>query len=160
MIIQGGATVEEKQGETTGTELTSGETRHGKTILLVDDDGTSLERLKAILERRGYRVVAEQDPRNALALMRDGTRPIDLVITDYRMPNMDGLEFSRALKRAAPGTPLILITAHSDIESYLKAVNIGVLEYINKPVVANELLRIVGVTLDRRIDGGMSGGVV
>ena len=125
----------------------------GKTILLVDDDLISLVRLKMILERRGYRVIAEPEARLALALIQNRMQEIDLVITDYRMPDMDGLEFSLALKHASPGTPLILITAHSDIESYLKAISIGVLEYINKPVIANELLRIVNAVLDRNKDG-------
>ncbi len=148
-----GAAAEEKRGEITGAERVSCDTQRGKTILLVDDDRNSLERLKVLLERRGYGVIAESDARTALALMHSKAQPIHLVITDYRMPSMDGLEFSCALKSTSPDTPLILITAYSDIESYLKAVNIGVLEYINKPVIANELLRIVGAALDRCADG-------
>ncbi len=126
--------------------------RPARTVLLVDDDRTSLERIAAMLERRGYRTIALTSAPAALALVRDGSHPVDLVITDYRMPEMDGLEFSRALQRLSPALPLILITAHSDVESYLKALNAGVLEYINKPVVAQELLRIVAFTLDRRKD--------
>ncbi len=145
----------ENNGEMQGIKHVSPEDQRGKAILLLDDDGTSLQRMQVLLERRGYRVIAEQDSRNALALMQNGTHPIDLVITDYRMPNMDGLEFSRALKRSSPETPLILITAHSDIESYLKAADIGVREYINKPIIANELLRIVSIMLERRNDGSI-----
>ena len=99
-----------------------------KTILLVDDDAAGREKISAILARHGYVVVDRPDAASALAAARETASRIDLVITDYRMPNMDGLEFAQELKRAMPGTPLILITAHTDIKSYLEALNIGVFE--------------------------------
>jgi len=124
-----------------------------KTILLVDDEGAGREKIAAILGRHGYAVVSLPDAASALALVQDRTPPIDLVITDYRMPNMDGFEFALELKRSMPGTPLILITAHTDIKSYLKALNVGVFEYLNKPIIAHELLRIVSEALKQREEG-------
>ena len=136
-----------------GSEGIFGIERSVKTILLVDDDGTSREKIGTILGRHGYVVIGRSDAASALAAARDMTSPIDLVITDYRMPNMDGLEFAVELKRSMPGTPLILITGHTDIKSYLEALNIGVFEYLNKPIIAHELLRIVSLALEQRKDG-------
>ena len=138
----------ENIGSASGTD--AGPAR--RTILLVDDDAAGREKISAILARHGYVVVDRPDAASALAAARETASRIDLVITDYRMPNMDGLEFAQELKRAMPGTPLILITAHTDIKSYLEALNIGIFEYLNKPIIAHELLRIVTMALDRRMD--------
>jgi two-component system response regulator (stage 0 sporulation protein F) len=147
------AKVDEKLKDSTGSDGGGVAEPAKRTILLVDDEGASREKIGAILGRHGYVVIDRPDAVSALAVARDMTSPIDLVITDYRMPNMDGLEFAQELKRAMPGTPLILITGHSDIRSYLEALNIGVFEYLNKPIIANELLRIVSLALKQRKDG-------
>ena len=152
--------MDEKFKESRGADGIFGAKRAAKTILLVDDEGTSREKIGAILGRQGYVVFERPDAASALAVVRNRTSPIDLVITDYRMPHMDGLEFAVELKRALPGTPLILITGHTDIKSYLEALNIGVFEYLNKPIIANELLRIVRLALQQRKDGSDSADLV
>ena len=69
-----------------------------KTILLVDDEKEILTSLGEILDRFGYTVIARTEAQAALSVVRDGAK-IDLVITDYRMPGMDGLEFLNALRQ-------------------------------------------------------------
>ena len=66
---------------------------------------------------------------------------------------MDGLEFILAAKRILPSAPVIMLTAYGDVETYLKAFNLGVFEYINKPVRAKELGRIVQAALDNSESG-------
>ena len=123
-----------------------------KTLLLVDDEPEILKCLGDTLNRFGYKVIARPDGQSALSVIRDGTR-VDLVITDYRMPGMDGLEFILAAKRILPSAPVIMLTAYGDVETYLKAFNLGVFEYINKPVGAKELGRIVQAALDNSESG-------
>jgi DNA-binding NtrC family response regulator len=118
-----------------------------KTILLVDDEKEILTSLGEILVRFGYTVIARTEAQAALSVVRDGAK-IDLVITDYRMPGMDGLEFLHALRQMDASVPVIVLTAYGAVESYLKSLSLGVFEYINKPIKAKELGRIVQAAID------------
>jgi two-component system response regulator HydG len=68
---------------------------------------------------------------------------MDLVITNDKMPGMDGQEFLTALRKQAHSVPVILLTEHADINAYLKALNLGAYDYVSKPVGMNELNAIV-----------------
>lgn len=118
-----------------------------KTLLLVDDELENLRSLGEILNRFGYKVITKSDAQSALAVFREGT-DVDLVITDYRMPVMDGLEFLNALRQIKPSLPVVMLTAYGAVETYLKSLSLGVFEYVNKPVKAKELGRIVQAALD------------
>lgn len=118
-----------------------------KTLLLVDDELENLRSVGEILNRFGYKVIAKPDAQSALSVVQDGTR-IDLVITDYRMPKMNGLDFLIQLKQMLPLVPVIMLTAYGAVETYLKSLSLGVFEYVNKPVNARELGRIVKAALD------------
>jgi len=118
-----------------------------KTILLVDDELEILKSLGEILTRFGYQVIAKQAAQEALASVKDGAN-IDLVITDYRMPGMDGLEFLNALRQMDPSVPVIMLTAYGAVESYLKSLSLGVFEYVNKPIKAKDLGRIVQAAIN------------
>lgn len=124
-----------------------------KTILLVDDEIEILKSLGEVLSRFGYRVIAQSDAASALSLLRKGEH-VDLVITDYRMPGMDGLEFLNALRSIDAGVPVIMLTAYGAVESYLKSISLGIFEYVNKPVKAKELGRVVKAALDSADSGG------
>jgi DNA-binding NtrC family response regulator len=64
------------------------------------------------------------------------------------MPGMDGLEFLNALRQKDPAVPVIMLTAYGAVESYLKSLSLGVFEYVNKPIKAKDLGRVVQAAID------------
>ena len=113
-----------------------------KTILVVDDDSENVRNYCEILIDLDYRVIARRDVDAALSLIRNNTA-VDLVITDYRMPGKSGLDFLVELRQLRPSLPVIMITAHANIETYLHSISLGAFEFVNKPIKKIELERIV-----------------
>jgi class 3 adenylate cyclase/CheY-like chemotaxis protein len=111
----------------------------GRTILVVDDTPQTVRLLEAMLTPQGYTVLAASSGKEALGLV--GTRPIDLVLLDILMPDMDGYEVCRRL-REDPGTvalPVVMITSMGDQEK-LRALEAGADDFIPKPFDRAELL--------------------
>jgi len=123
-----------------------------KTILLVDDEPENRRSYEEILNDLGYEVIAEADGESALSVVRAGAR-IDLVITDYRMPGMSGLEFITQLRRYLLSVPVIMITAFGGIGTYFQSLSLGVFEYVNKPVTKEEFERIVMAAIANSLPG-------
>lgn len=113
-----------------------------RSILVVDDELGNRRLYCEILSDLGYNVIDGPDGAFALSVIREGTE-IDLVITDYRMPDMNGLELVMALRQVLPSVPVIMITAYASIENYFQSMNLGVFEYVNKPVAKREFERVV-----------------
>lgn len=108
------------------------------TVLLVDDDEGMRHLLKRILERAGCVTAVANNGRDALERFRE--RPIDLVITDMVMPEMDGIELIRALTAERPDLPIIAISGVHDWANYLSmAITLGAKAGIQKPVSAADL---------------------
>jgi DNA-binding NtrC family response regulator len=118
-----------------------------KTILLVDDEPDILKILFDILEPSGYAIVSKPDAESALSVIREG-KQIDLMITDLRMPGMSGSELTAIVRQILPSVPIIMLTGYGSVETYLKSMSSGAFEYINKPVQAIELRRIVKKALE------------
>jgi CheY-like chemotaxis protein len=116
-----------------------------KKILLVNDEPAILTVLELLLNKFGYMVVLKSNAESALFLIREGVN-VDLVITDYRMQGMNGVEFVRQLRQILPSVPVLMLTGDSPVEIEPR---LGVVELINKPVAGKELDRIVKVALDR-----------
>lgn len=112
-----------------------------KSILVVDDEENARIALSKILSREGYAVASASNGFEALNYLRG--KDVDLVITDINMPEMNGMEFLRELGRFHPATNVIMITAYGEVESYIEAMDLGVFEYINKPVKIDELKKII-----------------
>jgi two-component system response regulator HydG len=118
-----------------------------KTILVVDDEPENRRMYSEILSDLGYRVIDEPDGASALSDIRLGEK-IDLVITDYKMPGMNGLELVAALRNILPSSPVLMLTAYTSIENFIQSLSLGVFEYINKPVGTSEFIRIVRMALN------------
>jgi DNA-binding NtrC family response regulator len=117
-----------------------------KTILLVDDDAGNRDIMSEMLSDMGYQVLPGEDAATALSIIQQST-VIDLVITDYQMPDMNGLDLAMALRQILPAVPVIMVTAYSSIENYFRSMSLGVFEYVNKPINTKEFKRVVRAAL-------------
>ncbi|PKO84046.1 MAG: two-component system response regulator GlrR [Betaproteobacteria bacterium HGW-Betaproteobacteria-11] len=126
--------------------------RERASILLVDDDADLLRLLAIRLEAAGYAVVTAGKAEHALAMI--ASEPPRLVITDLRMPGMDGSALFEAIRAAYPALPVIILTAHGTIPDAIAATNRGVFGYLTKPYEAKVLLEQVDKAL-RLSSGGL-----
>ena len=112
---------------------------HGRHILYVDDDESQVFLIKRMLERWGYRVSAYLEQREALDALLADAPSFDLVVTDFNMPGLSGLEVARAIRDARPDLPVILISGYITDELRAQAEAVGVRELIAKPHEVEEL---------------------
>jgi DNA-binding NtrC family response regulator len=116
-------------------------------ILIVDDDRGTLNALKAGLISHGHRVLVADDGPLALRIIEvsyEGGDPVDLVVSDLRMPEMNGLELIQASRRICPQTAHILMTAYGGGDVKTAAENIERCAYIEKPFNPERLLEMIG----------------
>jgi two-component system response regulator AtoC len=112
-----------------------------KQILVVDDEPNLRRVLRAQLERDGYDVHTAEDGEQAIALLRDNH--LDLVITDLRMPKLDGMELLRRIVSSEDAVPVVMITAHGTVDTAVEALKTGAFDYITKPFDQAEVRTIV-----------------
>ena len=116
-------------------------------ILIVDDERDMLALLKRIItEKTEYEVTAEHDPVRAIEIIH--TEPFDLVITDLKMPKMDGIALLEEIKRVQPSSDIIIMTAYATIETAVEATRKGAFDYIAKPFRKERIL----LTLRRALE--------
>ncbi|OPL15626.1 MAG: Fis family transcriptional regulator [delta proteobacterium ML8_D] len=117
-----------------------------ETILIVDDEKNYLVILEALLAPEGYEVITEHNPINALRLIKE--TDFDLVITDMKMPKMDGIELLDEVKKIDPEVPVIIMTAYGTIEMAVEAMKKRAYDYITKPFRNEELKQTVKKALE------------
>ena len=117
-------------------------------ILIVDDDPHFLRVLARILSGENFLVTSAAAACDALALLREAE--FDLVISDLRMPECDGLNFLESLRGTGSTVPVIILTAYGEVDTYLAAMNAGATEYLNKPIQFDDLLKTVRSCLRAR----------
>ncbi|MBF0171487.1 MAG: response regulator [Nitrospinae bacterium] len=113
-----------------------------KSILLVDDDEAHLLWSEEILSEQGYRIRSTHSAKEALDFF--DSESFDLVISDLVMPEMSGIDFMRRVAQKKHGQKAIILTGHGDIDTFIESVyDVGALEYIVKPVDAEEFVAMV-----------------
>ncbi len=117
-------------------------------LLIVDDEPDMVENCQRILSRAGYRCVTTTDPREVLALL-ESERP-DLLITDLKMPGVDGMSLLRHAHQVDLQMPVIILTAFATIESAVEAVKEGAFDYLPKPFSVDQLTLAVERALAQR----------
>jgi signal transduction histidine kinase len=117
------------------------------TILLVDDEEGIRNVLNITLTHAGFRVVLASDGDQGLAVFK-ALKP-DIVITDIKMPGIDGIELLREIKQISPETEVIMITGHGDMDLAVKSLQYEAADFITKPIDSEELENSVGKAVDR-----------
>ena len=117
------------------------------TVLIIDDDPTFCLMLKSFLTKKDF--ATETAFSGAEALNQVRKQDFDVVLSDFRLPDTDGLELLENIREIKPGTPVIIMTSYADIRIAVKAMKIGAYEYVTKPVNPDEILLIVRNALNR-----------
>ncbi len=117
-----------------------------KTLLIAEDEQVLRQSMAEVLTDEGYEVLQAANGREAYDIVLQ--RPIDLVLTDIRMPEMDGLSLLALLKKTQPQMPVLVITAFGTVESAVGAMRQGAFDYLLKPVQLDDVIRQVQRALD------------
>ncbi|MCI0433251.1 MAG: sigma-54 dependent transcriptional regulator [Gemmatimonadetes bacterium] len=116
------------------------------TILCIDDEPTVLQVICRTLENAGHRTIGLSSVAEAFDMLQ--TEPVDLILSDYRMPEATGLEFLQRLREAGTEVPLIMLTAHASVEHAVASMKAGALDYVTKPIRSDQLKLVVEQALE------------
>lgn len=117
-------------------------------VLIIDDDEIIRKSCEKVLSPEGYIVVSAQGGREGLKLLSN--KPFDLVLTDLRMSDMNGIDVLKKVKEMGPDIEVIIITGYGTIKSAIEAIRYGAYDYVEKPFSPEELLNVVRRSLERR----------
>jgi DNA-binding NtrC family response regulator len=121
------------------------------TILVVDDEAAVVQSVTALLElETPHKVLSETSPQRAISLAKMNT--LDLVISDFLMPEIDGIRLLLEIRGLYPESALILLTGYADKENAIRAINeVGIFHYMEKPWDNDDLLTTIRTGLDKRM---------
>ncbi|TGG93233.1 response regulator [Natronospirillum operosum] len=119
-------------------------------VLLVDDEAAILSALQRVFRKSGYQIHTAESGEQALDVLT--REAVDVVLTDMRMPGMDGSELLQRVRRNWPNVSRVLMTGHADLNQTIRAINeAGIHHYIGKPWDDDELLSVMAEALDRAL---------
>ena len=129
----------------------SGQTYQGG-VLVVDDEPDIRKVVRMTLEKLGYYVVEAEDGEQSITLLNEGEHPmvIDVIITDIRMPHINGVEAMNYFQREYPSIPLIVLTGFPDLDLAMNLIKRGVTDYLVKPVDREKLTAAVANAMNAR----------
>lgn len=118
------------------------------SILVVDDDPHFNKMISRFLERNGYAVDSVLSSKSALESIKNNTP--DLLLTDFKLPDLNGLELMEMIKAKNPDQTMILMTNYSDIRTAVRSIQLGAFEFVTKPVNPDELLLTIQAALSQK----------
>ena len=107
-------------------------------VLLVDDETDFVETLVKRLRKRKLDVRAASSGQQALDMLSES--PSDVVVLDVKMPDMDGIETLRRIKKIAPSVEVVMLTGHANVEVAMQGMELGAFDYLMKPIDIDDLL--------------------
>src|SRR6187402_87543 len=116
-------------------------------ILIVDDDNVTLSILKQVLYKANHEVTTAIDGEEAIQYVK--TTVYDIIVTDFNMPGMNGIELTKEILKINPQAVIILITAYISVKAALESIKLGAFDYLTKPVDKEELLMSIERGLER-----------
>ena len=117
-------------------------------VVLIDDEADVVEALSEMLELEGFNVKGFVDAQQALKSLRAGS--CEVILSDVKMPSIDGLTLLDAIHKRVPGTPVILMSGHGDIPMAIKAMKIGAFDFLEKPMDPQLLVNKLSAALEQR----------
>src|SRR5574342_19014 len=117
-------------------------------ILVVDDEMIVCESCQRILLEEGYEVEIALSGKEAFEKMKDN--PFDVVITDLKMPGIDGMEVLRTFRKDYPDSIIVMITGFSTVETAVEAMKLGAFDYIPKPFTPDEVAIVVKKAIEKK----------
>ena len=118
------------------------------TLLIVDDDALIRRSLGAVLRLEGYDVIEANGGGEALRALEQADP--DLVVTDFNMPEIDGLQLLREIRARKPDVPVILVTGYGTVEHAVDAMRAGAYDYVSKPIIDDEMKMVIRRALEER----------
>jgi DNA-binding response OmpR family regulator len=106
-------------------------------ILVIDDEVVVGNSVRKILKSRGYHVEHAETPSAAMAILSE--RPVDMILLDMKIPGVKGLDLLEAIKEENPTIPVIMITGYATVETAVKSIKLGAIDYVPKPFTPDEL---------------------
>jgi len=125
-----------------------------KKILIIDDDPTICMMLKGLLKRKNFDADTVFSAGEALKILENNQ--FDLVLSDFRLPDFDGLELLQKIKAIHPHVPVIIMTSYADIRTAVNAIKMGAFEYVTKPLNPDEILLLINSALEKAEDSKSS----
>lgn len=113
-------------------------------VLIVDDEPNMRTILRGLLAREGYQVEEAEDGHTAVRRLQESGGNFDVIVTDLRMPGMDGMELLEHVVEHYPGRAVLMITAHGTVDTAVEAMKVGAFDFVTKPFDANELRTAMG----------------
>jgi len=115
-------------------------------IMIIDDEEDILDMLSDMIQKWGYLPIIARDGLDALEKFKEV--PVDVVISDIRMPNLDGISLLERIKKINPQTSVIMLTGYPSVETAVRAMKDGAFDYLTKPINLDELK----VKIDRALE--------
>jgi DNA-binding response OmpR family regulator len=120
---------------------------HQPTVLLVEDDELVRDAMTRILVREGYMVLSAQSGHDAIGLLKTPLSPIDVVLLDVHLPDVNGIDLCARLREMHPNLPVIVCTGEAGPDEAAALLKLGVQRYFCKPIAVEELLATVEAAL-------------
>lgn len=116
---------------------------HTPRLLVVDDEPNMRIVLQGLLSREGYAVETASDGKNALEWLEKNGGNVNAILTDLRMPGIDGMQLLAEVVKRYPGRPVVMLTAHGTVDTAVEAMKVGAFDFVTKPFDADELRAVM-----------------
>jgi DNA-binding NtrC family response regulator len=106
-------------------------------ILIIDDESAQRDVLSGYLKKKGYKIFSASSGKEGIEITKNN--PVDIILSDYKMPDLNGIEVLEHVKKINPEISFVIVTAYGTVENAVKAMRLGAFDYISKPVDLDEL---------------------